>query len=395
MSIAYNQEFFRLLEAYCDYKDSGGTSLSARDAKPEGLDRVSLYNHLLDRAPENTAVVEENKNLVHFIESPEFDAQFPRILAKNLFNVRKILFLHIPKSSGTSVEIELQAAVKLMMLPVNLNNTLLLRHCMHLMGTRKDLASVPADQLKSYYLRDIIKHVKAGNRHLTIIKHLQLNYYLNQQLYNPANDIMFSTMRPPIETRISMVNYQLSLAIICPERADGAAAISQNGLAGLDLSQENDCREAAYRIWRKQLEDAKNPMTSFLGGTSLQETLSNVIRHKIFLSAHTNWHHMLTCIVPGHTFSNRFENTIAAASRKSAYYLKSTDLSATDLLLFESLNSLDVTLFQAMKINGIIDYWNEPNATKEGYFQRLLDLHTRVFIAQKIAAPAKPAPPRA
>lgn len=277
----------------------------------------------------------------------------------------RAFFIHIPKCGGTSIRQQLVTGHG--MAPVPLPSTGAIRQSIESMTAHSQYASqlttcgAEHGNLRRHYLEVFAAfQVTANPKHLFVLGHQRAREI--QPLYRQGSDLVFSTVRPPVDMLRSMVTYRVDHTLKNPGRPD-----SRELLAALHLDPDafvrlvaSHPRSAAERIL------AVNPpsLVSYLAlgeQTDIESVWRGIREHPVFIADLSEQDQMLAALF-GPAPAAGQKNTSQGRTGLSAEFAQG--LRADWIEPFVEPDS--AKLYQRLQSSGIIGFW-QAGGTASGY----------------------------
>jgi hypothetical protein len=183
-----------------------------------------IYSCVLGRAPEDAEVAfpradySAREHLGAAVRSPEFQNSVLERLLRSFPEYRRLLFCHIPRTSGNSITNALLSRYPI--LPLSMSNGAWVDH------------TTLCDLIRSFVLE------AAVCRSVFVPGHMRLNYILDRGLCR-FEDRLFTVVRDPLDILISQTNYIATVL-----REDAALArpdtLEWRARLGLDIPSRTD-----------------------------------------------------------------------------------------------------------------------------------------------------------
>ncbi len=236
-----------------------------------GVTTHQLYGAFLDRLPESLNVVrlfsggDRLRHALGCLKSVEFQSGVIELLLRAYPEKRRLIHVHVPKTAG-----------------VDLRELLISKYPhIHDSQTDRDFTSAAA----------LLKHLLGFTRHLQrsdaifVTGHRPLKWYINRHLCR-YGDKIFSVIRHPRESLLSLVNYRLQLIRECPSCTEPNTR-SYAKLLGVTefpkLMSSDEQRQLARRMLYNEELMKPNFLTYMLGEGTRDSALELIVRSNIEL----------------------------------------------------------------------------------------------------------------
>ena len=297
-----------------------------------------MYGAFLDRLPEFMAVVrlssgfEPKQRAVGFLASLEFQSRVIELLLSAYPEKRRLIHVHVPKTAG----VDLREALR--------------KKYPHIHDSQTDRGSTSA--------KTLLRHLSAVARQLQnsdavfVTGHRPLSWYLGRNLYR-YGDKMFSVVRNPQDSLLSLLNYFLQRIRECPSCTESNTRFYANTLgvaefpSGMSVDEQ---RQLAKQMLYTEKLIKPSSLTAILGDGTSDSALERIVRSNIEL-------------IPLGEYNNylRQDWGIESTTRanQSEAVLRLSDLDSKDLDYIQNACSEDFALY-----NRIIDVHQKLGGVK-------------------------------
>jgi hypothetical protein len=258
-----SRELFQLFLLYD--KESGVSGLAER-INFEGVRSPQIYFSILQRPPESRNLVRWDDEVYdprqHFCEalwSEEFQSRIIRLLLDSFPEKRRLIHIHIPKSAGTHF------FARMAPLYPCINQSIQAADW----TSKQELMEILAGFASIIEFYDF----------LIVHGHLTLNYVV-QEIGVRFVDEIFSVVRDPVMSAISMANYVVSRLIADPS---GIYPDTRQWLDQLGMNRfpESGSNEYAKAVALATLHDDRiaqvNPICHYLGDGTSESAINNIV----------------------------------------------------------------------------------------------------------------------
>jgi hypothetical protein len=290
-------------------------------------------------------------------------------------NLKRVLFIHIPKCGGTSIREVLVDDFQCAPIPLPGSGTInqSIDYMTASVFKRMQPGQLPqgdeikndGDTLRQRYLRVFTGYCFASNPgHLFILGHKRARE-LNP-LYRPRSDFFFTTVRAPVAILKSMVTYRVSHTLKNRHRQDSIELLEAMQLDYQDFSElvTTNPKELTARI----LEIKPPSLVSYLAmdhRTDAEAVWQGIKEQSVFIAHMSEQDRMLAKLFgkqPQMTRKNTSEGREGLAGEFSA--------ALQDSWLESSVEPDSALLYQRLESTGIIGFWGNGGTVAE--YQELL-----------------------
>jgi hypothetical protein len=253
------RQLFQLCRFYD--RDQGIRSISERVGDWSAVTPRQVYAAVLGRLPESSALATpaaRYRARDHFEEalrSSEFQEQLIPLISDAFPEKRRVVFIHIPRTAGTDLEINFERRAPL------------LHH-------RLTVPEETPTDLLFETLRELAHSVDLREE-IFISGHIQLKWYVDHRICR-FTDRVFTVIREPVDLLVSWTNYVLTvlLDIRDSSRFDRKGWLRDLGIATLPTQvNPQDRLELAVNILRNETIVGRDWLCSYLGTGTAESAL--------------------------------------------------------------------------------------------------------------------------
>jgi len=255
-----------LLKAFHLYDSMTGLDSLIQKIDFFGIQRHHLYYSILGRLPETGQVAVSDPALSiaeefgSMLQSPEFQENIVRIFLTAFPELRRFIFIHVPKCAGS-----------------HLIDTLGKRYS-HIGQNTSSRNWIPKSHLFDT-LKNISLSIQNNTHSIFVFGHVCLDWYLERELIRPE-DSAFTIVRNPVDIVISNTNYIIRRLLENPEAQDPDVK-EWTGLLGLGRIKA----DAPHELRGLALEILMNPAVThgsllchMLGNGDARSAIDSLIR---------------------------------------------------------------------------------------------------------------------
>jgi hypothetical protein len=323
-----SRELFRLFLLYD--KEAGVSGLAKRINFAE-LESPQMYFSILQRPPESRNLIRLDDGIYdprqHFCEmlwSEEFQSRIVRLLLDSFPEKRRLFHVHIPKSAGSHF------LARIAPIYPSINQTIQVSSWTSKQELMEMLASL-ASIIEFYDF--IMVHAHFSVNH--VVKEIGARF----------GDEIFSVVRDPVMSAISMANYVATRLMADPSGSypDTRQWLDQLGMNSLPEGCSNgDVKAVALAAFHDDRIVPVNPICHHLGDGTNESAINNIVINNVEITdtrRYNRWLESRWGIPPGSRINQSMpilnrDDVIPQLSERLSY------LCSEDMKLFEAVRSL-------------------------------------------------------